>query len=288
MFLLSELFKNSLKETFQITLIIFVLMVIIELLVLKFNKQIIKFVKKNTFLSNIISSFFGIIPGCVGTFVIDSAYMSGLVGFGGIIAVMIATSGDESFLMLSMLASGDIALKTVIILISSLFFLGILSAYVGEFLKKKLHFKISKKCLIKKHEHEFNLKHFFKEHLWKHIIKKHIWQIFLWIFVAIFLIQLTGEFIDLNVLLQGTNIWFIFLIASLVALLPISGPNIFLLVLFSKGMIPFSILLVNSIIQDGHGLLPIIGFSIDDAIKIKIINYFIGVIVGGLLLFFGL
>ncbi len=285
---LTNLFTGALKETIEITLIIFVLMVIIELLVLKFNKQIVKFIKKNKFLSYIISSFFGIVPGCIGTFVMDSAYMSGLLGFGGIIAVMVATSGDESFVMLSMLASGELTWQPVILLIGTLFFLGIISAYIGEFLKKKLKFKTSKKCAIEKHEHEFSFKHFFKEHLWQHIIKKHIWQIFLWIFAAIFLINLTSDFIDLSTVLQGSNLWFVFLIATLVALLPISGPNLFLLVLFSKGLIPFSILLANSIIQDGHGLLPIMGFSIDDAIKIKLINFVIGVIIGGLLLLVGL
>ena len=38
--------------------------------------------------------------------------------------------------------------------------------------------------------------------------------------------------------------------------------------------------LVNSIVQDGHGLLPIIGFSIKDALKLKIFNLVFGLVVG--------
>ena len=82
--------------------------------------------------------------------------------------------------------------------------------------------------------------------------------------------------------------FYILIIASLVALLPISGPNVFLVVMFSKGLIPFSVLLANSIIQDGHGLLPIMGFSISDAIKIKAYNFIFGLILGLILLGVGL
>ena len=96
-----------------------------------------------------------------------------------------------------------------------------------------------------------------------------------------------GGMVDTETIFQASNLVYILLIAALVGILPISGPNIFLLVLFSKGLIPFSVLLANSIIQDGHGLLPIMGFSMDDALKIKLFNFIFGLIIGGALLFFG-
>ncbi len=93
--------------------------------------------------------------------------------------------------------------------------------------------------------------------------------------------------VDTETIFQASNLIYILLIAALIGILPISGPNIFLLVLFSKGLIPFSILLANSIIQDGHGLLPIMGFSMDDALRIKLFNFIFGLTIGGVLLFFG-
>ena len=81
---------------------------------------------------------------------------------------------------------------------------------------------------------------------------------------------------------------YMLIMASLIALLPISGPNIVLIVLFAKGIVPFSVLLANSIIQDGHGLLPIMGFSMDDAVKIKAFNFVVGFGLGLILLLFGL
>ena len=283
-----ELLLNSLMASIKITLIIFVLMVIVELLVLKYQDKIIVFVNKNKFLGYIISSFFGIIPGCVGTFAMDSLYMSGLLGFGGIIAVMIATSGDEAFLMLAMAGRGEISWASVVFLISVLFVLAIIGAFIADYLKKKLNFKFCHKCKIVYHKiDEFKFKHILKEHIYGHIIKKHIWQIFLWIFFAVYVINLVGGMVDVETVFQASNLIYILLIAALIGILPISGPNIFLLVLFSKGLIPFSILLANSIIQDGHGLLPIMGFSMDDALRIKLFNFIFGLTIGGLLLFFG-
>ena len=291
MVLLSELLKESLTESIKISLIIFVMMIIVELFVLKFKNKIIKYLnnnqrKKTTFLPYIIPSFFGIIPGCIGTFAMDSLYMSGLLSFGGLVTTLISTSGDEAFLMLSLAQQGKISWSIIIFLTALLFILGIVGGLLADFFKKKTNMKFCEKCSITIHKDEFNLKHFIKEHILNHIIKKHIWKIFLWIFAALFIIS----FVEQNTTFNPTNTsnFFILIIASLIAVLPISGPNVFLIIMFSQGMIPFSVLLANSIIQDGHGLLPILGFSLDDAFKLKLFNFLFGFSIGLLLLLLGL
>jgi len=282
---IKPIFLSSLKESLVITFIIFILMIVVELLVLKYKDKILKFVKKNKFVEYLTSSFFGIIPGCIGTFTMDSLYMAGLLGFGGIIAVIISTSGDEALLLLSMAIQGSISWSMVISLTLILFVLGVVGAYIADYYKKKTNMKFAEKCEIKYHkDKEFEFNHFIKEHIYKHILKKHIWKIFLWIFIAIFVIGLFQDKITLAI--SGMNMIYILILASLIALLPISGPNIFLIVMFSQGLVPFSILLANSIIQDGHGLLPILGFSIKDAVKIKIFNFIFGLTIG--LILFGL
>lgn len=284
---LTQIFIGSLKESVQITLIIFALMIIIEFLVLKFKGRLLTFLKKNRAVRYVTASFFGIIPGCIGTFAMDSMYMAGLLGFGGITATMIATSGDEAFLMLGMAANGEISWTIIIALTGILFILGIIGAFGADFTKKRTKMKFCKKCSIDYHpKMEFQLGHFVRKHIVRHIVKKHIWKIFLWVFVAIFAIQaLEGQ---INLELAGISMFYVLLIASLIGLLPISGPNVFLIVMFSHGMIPFSVLLANSIIQDGHGLLPIIGFSLEDAVKIKVFNFIFGLAIGAALLMFGL
>jgi len=282
-----NLFISSLKESITIIFIIFILMILIELFILKYKSKIIKHLKKIPLIEYSISSFFGIIPGCIGTFVIDSLYMSGFIGFGGIIAVMIATSGDEALILISMGFDGRVPLISIFLITLSLFILGILGGFLAEKYKKKTNLKLENKCNIKHHKKvEFKFKHFIKEHIYKHIIKKHILKLFFWIFGAIFLINIFNE--KITVALLGINIFYLLFIVSLIGLLPISGPNIFLVILYSQGSIPFSILLTNSIIQDGHGLLPIIGFSIKDATKIKLFNFIFGITIGLILLLLGL
>ncbi len=285
--MLEKILFSSFKESVVITTIIFVLMVIVELFVLKFRKNIKRYLNKR-FYSYIISSFFGVIPGCIGTFAMDSMYMIGLLSFGGIIAVMIATSGDEAFLLLSMAFTGKISMGIVVLLTAILFILGIIAGIIADFIKKKTRMRFCEKCSIDYHKkEEFHIRHFVKEHIWNHIIKKHIWQIFLWIFAALFIIELTEGLIDIKSIFSH-NLWYLLVVASLIGLLPISGPNAFLVVMFSQGLIPFSVLLANSIIQDGHGLLPILGFSVDDAIKIKLFNFIFGVAIGAVLLAMGI
>ncbi len=275
----SRIFFGSLSESVKIILIILVLMVLVELFVLKFKDKIMRFVDKNIFLSYLISSFFGIIPGCVGTFAMDSLYMSGLLGFGGIVAVMIATSGDEAFLMLSAALKGDLSWQILLLLTLVLFVMGILGGFIADFLRKKSGMRFCEKCRITFHKKdEFRLKHFIKEHIYNHIIKKHIWKIFLWLWAALFFISFLQDVI--NVDFTGGQMVYILIIAALVGVLPISGPNLFLFIMFMKGLVPFSVLLTNSIIQDGHGLLPIIGFSLEDAFKIKLFNFIFGLAVG--------
>jgi hypothetical protein len=280
-----QTFLTSLKVSLKIIAIITVLMVIVEILVLKWQDKIVNKLNRR-FLKYSLPSFFGIIPGCMGTFVMDSFYMAGLLSFGGIIAVMIATSGDEAFLMLSMAATGQIKATVLFLLMLILFVLGILGGWLADIIKQKFGLQICEKCKIAYHPNkESKIKHFLKEHFWSHIIKKHIIRIFFWILAALFLISLGQNY--LSVTLAGKNLFLAMLVASLLGLLPISGPNVFLVVMFSKGLIPFSVLLANSIIQDGHGMLPLLGFSLSDSLKIKTFNFIFGLTIGLILLLLG-
>ncbi len=280
---------GAFNESLKIIMIIFVLMIIVELLVLRYRNKIISLMNRNKYLNYVLSSFLGSVPGCVGTFTADSLYMSGLAGFGSIVAVMVATFGDETFLMLSMAAAGKIPLDIVIILVASLFVLGIAAGAIADKLQHRFGLKFAARCRIHHHEEEeFKPMHFIKEHVYGHIIKKHLSRIFIWLFVAVFIIELMQGYIDPDTLLAGQNLYIILIGAAMIGLLPISGPNIFFIVMFAEGYIPFSILLANSIVQDGHGSLPILGFSLDDFLKIKAFNLLFGLVIGLVLLMVGL
>jgi len=121
--------------------------------------------------------------------------------------------------------------------------------------------------------------HYLEEHIWEHIVKKHLWRIMLWSFGALLIIHLGLEWFNLETFVENHMVW-VLILALLIGLIPDSGPHLIFVVLFAKGMIPFSVLLASSIVQDGHGMLPLLSHSVKDSLLIKIINLTIGLIVG--------
>jgi len=121
--------------------------------------------------------------------------------------------------------------------------------------------------------------HFLDEHLWGHIIKKHFLKIFLWTLGALFAIHFLLNFVDINSWTNDNRIY-ILLIALLVGIIPESGPHILFIVLFMHGSIPLSVLLANSIVQDGHSTLPLLAESKKSFFYIKLMKIAIGAIIG--------
>lgn len=289
--MLLEILKESLSETINISAIILVLMIVVEYIEIVFNDRLRKFFEKGKFSQIFLASVFGSFPGCIGTFVVDSFYMSGIIGFGAINSALIATSGDEAFVLIGMAMKegSEITFSTLAFLFGTLFFLGIIGGYLAVFYKKVFKIKLCEKCIIIHEEEDRekpDLKHFFSDHVLNHIIKKHILKLVIWLFLSIFFISALDNVFNMKELLTH-NKHLLLVLGAFVGILPISGPNILFVGLFSQGMIPFSVLLTNSIVQDGHGSLPLLSFSVNDTIKIKVFNFLFGLTAGGILLLFG-
>jgi len=77
-------------------------------------------------------------------------------------------------------------------------------------------------------------------------------------------------------------------IGALMGIIPESGPHLVFVMLYAQGLIPFSVLFTTSFVQDGHGILPLLSYSIKDSVLIKIFNLVFGLAVGGLLYVLGL
>ena len=84
----------------------------------------------------------------------------------------------------------------------------------------------------------------------------------------------------------GNNQFLILLIAIAIGIIPESGPHIVFITLFVEGIIPFSTLLANSIVQDGHGALPLLAESRRGFFYVKGINLLIGLLIGMAGIFF--
>jgi hypothetical protein len=298
--------------------------------------------KNNRWSQYVLAVVLGATPGCLGAFTVVSLYSHRVVTLGALVAAMIATSGDEAYVMLSLFPGKTVLLTLILI------FVALITGYLTDiFIKnpQRLLQKMDHKFEI--HEHELcdclnrqviikqlkNLslergalflllsvfmigflgsiigpaawnwvkityvisfafalfiiltvpEHFLEEHLWGHIFKKHLLRIFLWTFGALYAVHLLESFMNLEQWI-ASNTYTMLGIASLVGIIPESGPNLIFVTLFAKGALPFAILVANSIVQDGHGTLPLLAFSGRAFIIVKVINVVVGLLIGTLFL----
>ena len=121
--------------------------------------------------------------------------------------------------------------------------------------------------------------HFIKDHIWGHVIKKHLLSIFLWTFGALLVCQIGIMHLDIQHWISN-NMFLVLLLAVIVGLIPESGPHLVFVTLFAQGIVPFYILLVNSMVQDGHTTLPLLAESKGAFFKAKFINMAVGLLTG--------
>jgi len=74
----------------------------------------------------VLAGLLGAIPGCLGAFTVVALFSHRLVSFGAVVAAMIATSGDEAFVMFAMMPQ-----KAIIITVSILI-IGIVAGYLSD------------------------------------------------------------------------------------------------------------------------------------------------------------
>ena len=121
--------------------------------------------------------------------------------------------------------------------------------------------------------------HFIKDHLWNHVIKRHMVSIFLWTFGTLLVCNFGMQYLDIEHWISN-NMLLVMLLAIAIGIIPESGPHLIFVTLFAQGVLPFYVLLVNSIVQDGHSALPLLAESKMSFAKAKLINIAVGLIVG--------
>ncbi len=122
--------------------------------------------------------------------------------------------------------------------------------------------------------------HFLSDHLYKHVFKKHFYRVFLWTFATLLALHFLNHYLDMDKIIND-NLFVVLLVAVLVGIVPESGPHLIFVLLFASGNIPFSILLASSIVQDGHGSIPLLAETRKGFLTMKIINMAVGLLVGG-------
>ena len=90
-------------ETVQISFLVLVMMIAVDLFNVWTRGKIGEFLKRGKqWRQYVIASLVGVMPGCVGAFTNVSLYVHGMISFGALVGAMAAVSGDEAFVMLAM------------------------------------------------------------------------------------------------------------------------------------------------------------------------------------------
>ncbi len=109
---------NIIKQSIMITGFVFVMMLVIEYINVQTKGLWHDHVSKNDWKQYLLAALLGIMPGCLGAFTAVSLFSHRLISFGAIVTAMIATSGDEAFVMLAMFPQKALLLSVVIFGIS--------------------------------------------------------------------------------------------------------------------------------------------------------------------------
>jgi len=89
------------KHALMITFFVFVMMLLIDFIDTISKRKLTNIMQGGLWRQYTLASFLGSTPGCLGAFMNVSLYVHGVISFGAIVGGMIATSGDEAFVMLA-------------------------------------------------------------------------------------------------------------------------------------------------------------------------------------------
>ena len=356
---IADILLDALRAAVLIIGMVVMMMMMIESLNISSGGRFFGRLRQSKFGQIVVSALLGWIPGCIGGFASVSLFSHGMISFGALVAMLIATSGDEAFVMLTLFPGKALWISALILVIGIV--TGVLIDYVGPKLglkpyalktcdemqihdedlhehkhehahtqeekSRKWHFFTWKRILLfigtglyiaalatglLEHEHEggagddhgFNLlsedwmnmvfaavslimvgvvafgtDHFVEEHLWHHVIARHALKIFAWTFGVLILLGFITEVVDISSWI-GENIPLMIVLATLIGIIPESGPHLIFVTLFAAGVIPAPVLIASCISQDGHASLPLLAESKGAFIRAKAINCLMALVVG--------
>ena len=114
----SHLLLDVLRNSVLITGLVMIMMLMIEYINIHSHGKWFTKLRQNRVGQVVLGAGLGIIPGCMGGFAAVSMYSHKLLSFGALIAMMIASSGDEDFVMLAMIPKEALLLMVILFVIA--------------------------------------------------------------------------------------------------------------------------------------------------------------------------
>ena len=400
-----HLFIDILRNSILITGLVIIMMMMIESLNIESKGLVFKGLRKTKFGQVIVAALLGSVPGCMGGFAAVSLYTHRMLSFGALVAMMIASSGDEAFVMLAMIP------EQALVIFAALFIIAVVAGVVTDRIADRRHSRhchkhdhvecgvetrctegfvvhehegsattpaepcndvVGIKCersvtklsrrtfgwkrlvmfvglavfigalasgqlghdhsahhdhnhdtaihhhneVKQEHHHEHHHEtmsndklsinllnedwmnvlfaglsvimlfilllgsdHFVEEHLWSHIIKRHLPTIFAWTFGVLLVVGVGLQYIEIDKWISN-NTALMIILATLIGIIPESGPHMIFVTLYAAGVVPFPVLLASCISQDGHSSIPLLAESKKSFAWAKLINCVVALAAG--------
>ena len=130
--MLHKFLTDVVGQIVVITFFVLSMIMVLEYLNVFSKGHVHGFMQRNSGFQILIAAFLGIVPGCIGTYTAVSLYTHNVIGFGALLANLIATTGDEAFWMMSKMPDKSL------IIFTGLFVLSVAAGYAANiFVSKK-------------------------------------------------------------------------------------------------------------------------------------------------------
>lgn len=125
-----DAFVDVVRNGLMITGFVLIMMLVIEYLNVLTQGGWDRIIARWTWGQSALCSFLGATPGCLGAYAVASLYMHRVISAGALTAAMVATSGDEAFVMLALFP------RTALWIFAALFAGGVLSGVTIDLVTK--------------------------------------------------------------------------------------------------------------------------------------------------------
>ena len=270
-----HIIEHSFLDTIKLLPFLLIAFFIIELIEHKLSKKTQNIISKSGKLGPLLGSALGLIPQCGFSVIATNLYATRILSLGTLIAIYLSTS-DE---MLPILLSQNAPLKTIILILSIKFIVGMISGFILDFIyRNKKKEKINYDLCEHEHcgcEHESSI-------LKSSII--HMLKTALFIFIATLIIttifEYGGEKILSKLLLKDSLL--APFITALIGFIPNCASSIIITELYLNGALSLAATVSGLLAGTGVALLVLFktNKNLKENIKILGITYFIAVITG--------
>ena len=106
------------KHTLLITSFVTIMMVVVEYFNVLSSGRWQRLLSQQHRSQHLYAALLGAVPGCLGAFAITAMYSHGIVTLGVLVTTMIATTGDASFVILTVVPRQALLIFAILLLVS--------------------------------------------------------------------------------------------------------------------------------------------------------------------------